>query len=431
MSSPSTGPDRAPVGTAPARWVRLPNRPAFWLVACAFGLLHIGANLPSPLYGVYRQKFDFSAGVPTLVYASYAVTLIGALLLCGSLSDSHGRKRWVITGSLLSATASLLLAAAAGVGWLFAARVLQGVAMGASGGAATAALAELAARRTSTQGTSTQGTSTQGTGTEVAEAPRGTAKASTVATIALAGGAALGPAVSGLLAEYAAAPLMLGYLSHAAVSVAVAAVLTTWRERPIGRSAAPRVQRLGVPAGLRRPFARAAATMFAIWALVGLFLSIVPSYAAELLRTGNLAVLGSFPCVLLGASCLAQLTARNAVTGNGVASGLTMLALGLGAIVLAFPAQSWWPLLAGSVLAGVGHGLGFASTMRWINDVCPPRRRGEVLSALYVPLYVGLGIPVIGVGFLAGIVPLFSAVTVFAVVIGGLALTTAVWAARH
>jgi len=41
----------------------------------------------SPLYGVYRARDQFSLFMVTVIYAVYAVGVIGALLLAGHLSD--------------------------------------------------------------------------------------------------------------------------------------------------------------------------------------------------------------------------------------------------------------------------------------------------------------------------------------------------------
>jgi hypothetical protein len=45
-----------------------------------------------------------------------------------------------------------------------------------------------------------------------------------------------------------------------------------------------------------------------------------------------------------------------------------------------------------------------------INDVAPPERHADVLSSFYVVTYIGSGLPVIGVGFLATAIGLLTAV---------------------
>ena len=50
---------------------------------------------------------------------------------------------------------------------------------------------------------------------------------------------------------------------------------------------------------------------------------------------------------------------------------------------------------------------------RKINGAAPPDRDAEMLSGFYVVTYLGTGIPVIGVGFLANALGLLRAVEIF------------------
>jgi MFS family permease len=108
-----------------------------WLVLMA------GANLATPLYAVYAQRFSFSSFVLTAVFATYAVVLVPALMVFGRMSDRFGRRPVVLAGLGLACIALVLFAAADGVAWLFAARAVQGLAVGTISGAATAALVEI------------------------------------------------------------------------------------------------------------------------------------------------------------------------------------------------------------------------------------------------------------------------------------------------
>src|SRR3954466_6031695 len=121
---------RAPATAAPAA----PSPPArrgrttgaFLVVAAALFVLIAGANLPTPLYAVYRERFGFSATVLTLVFTTYAFVLVGALVVCGQLSDRLGRRRVIVAGLAVAAVGLGVFAAAQGTAWLFAGRALQG-----------------------------------------------------------------------------------------------------------------------------------------------------------------------------------------------------------------------------------------------------------------------------------------------------------------
>ena len=58
---------------------------------------------------------------------SYTLTLASLILLAGSLSDRWGRRRVFLAGLGWFTLASVLCAAAPGIGWLIAARAVQGI----------------------------------------------------------------------------------------------------------------------------------------------------------------------------------------------------------------------------------------------------------------------------------------------------------------
>lgn len=197
------------------------------------------------------------------------------------------------------------------------------------------------------------------------------------------------------------------------------------------RDVAWKPRRPEVPDAIRRPFGYASASAFIVWAVAGLFLTLVPTYTASVLHTRNLAVEGGIVCLMIGASALVQVVLRSLSPRHAMVAGLTLLAAGLAAIVLAYPTTSTWLLLVGAVLTGLGQGLGFMGSLALVTAVAPEERRGEVNSSLYVVIYVGVGLPVLGVGFGAGLDGLFPAVLVFAVVFGVLSLSAALLLARQ
>ena len=86
---------RDPEGTAPAIGNRR-RAAAFWSVAYAYLVIMLGTTLPSPLYGLYQDRFTFDAGMLTIIFAAYAGGVLVALLLFGAVgpgwSPSGGRR---------------------------------------------------------------------------------------------------------------------------------------------------------------------------------------------------------------------------------------------------------------------------------------------------------------------------------------------------
>src|SRR4051812_35767056 len=187
------------------------RRGPFLVTAAALFVLLFDGNLPTPLYGVYRERFGFSGTELTSIFAVYMAGLIPSLMVFGQLSDQIGRRRVLIGGLSLGAVGLVLLAAAQNTAWLFAGRTAAGIALGAPAGTAAAALVEL-------------------------EPDDDNGKAALATVVAQSGGSAAGPLVSGALAEWAPAPRQLPYGVGLVLTVVVAlAVSRLPRESVSGR----------------------------------------------------------------------------------------------------------------------------------------------------------------------------------------------------
>jgi MFS family permease len=382
------------------------SRVALAIVTSAFSAMLLAANLATPLYAVWARQFGFSTAVLALIFAVYALVLIPALLTFGQLSDRLGRRVVIAIGLGLAILALTFFALATGTAWLFAARATLGVAQGMLSGAATAALAELVP----------------------AADPR---RAALLATMSQAGGSAAGVLLCGVLAQWAPAPevtpFVAGMITCALAATALAFVPETARRQ----RGALRVRRPRVPEEIRGAFARVSLTAAAVWAVVaGLFLAVMPSYAGQLvLHSQNLALMAA---LVLVSSCAAQLVVRHgAPPAQAQAAGLVLLAAGLLALVLASPAHSTALLVIGAILAGAGHGVAFLAAQDELTRIAPAQQRAEVSAAFYVCIYLGVSVPVIGIGLVAVATTLFTAVATFAAVTGAGALSLAAWQLRN
>lgn len=122
---------------------RPPSRRGFWVVAAVLGLFLAAASAPSPLYATYAARWHFGPATITVIFAVYAIALLAVLLTAGSLSDSIGRRPVILTALLVQSASMLLFVLASGVIWLYAARTLQGAAIGLATAAVAAALIDL------------------------------------------------------------------------------------------------------------------------------------------------------------------------------------------------------------------------------------------------------------------------------------------------
>ena len=364
--------------------------------------LMTGANVAAPLYAVYARELGFSSIVLTTVFAAYAVTLVGTLLVGGRLADRFGRRPVILAGLGVAALAVVVFAFADATVWLYVARGLQGVAVGLVSGPATAALVEI-------------------------DPERGTGRPALLAGMAQAGGSALGPLLGGALAQWAPAPLRTVFLVVLVGTVAAAAFAWALPEPGQTNPEPWRPQWPRVPEALRRAFARVGLTAGLVWATLALYLSVVPSYVGELLSTTNLALLGANSALACVASAVGQVVSqRRPGRRAGQAMGLCGLTAGLLLLVASAHLHALVVVLLAALVIGVSHGVALLDAQDELNAIAPEERRAEVTAAFVCCIYSLVGGAVVGVGVLGEWVRFTTAVSVVGL---GLALTAAVTAA--
>src|SRR5258708_12786458 len=71
---------------------RISPAAAFYLLASITISFLAGSSAPTSLYPVYQAQWGFSPITVTMVFAVYAIGVLGALLIAGRLSDHIGRR---------------------------------------------------------------------------------------------------------------------------------------------------------------------------------------------------------------------------------------------------------------------------------------------------------------------------------------------------
>ncbi|MGQ4403381.1 MFS transporter [Streptomyces hayashii] len=360
------------------------------LGGAVFAVCMAGTTLPTPLYGLYQDKFGFSELTVTVVYAVYAFGVIGVLLLAGNASDTVGRRTVLLWGLGCAAASAVCFLCATGLGWLYAGRLLSGLSAGLFTGAATAYVMDLAPRG-------------------------GASRATLVATAANMGGLGCGPLLAGLLAQYAPWPLYLPFAVHLALVACSAAVVArlpeTVRDRRPASSVRPR--RPALPAQVRAVFGPAATASFVGFALFGVFTSVSPAFLAESLDVRYHAVSGLVVALAFFASTGGQSAVGRIGVGRSLPLGCAALLGGLALLAGALRWESLPLVVLSAVVGGAGQGLAFRAALSAVAEASPPERRAAVISALFVVAYAGISVPVIGVGLLTGPLGLEGAGLVF------------------
>ena len=347
------------------------GRFGFWAVAFAFLVVMAFATLPSPLYGLYRERDHLSAFTITIVYAIWAASTIAALIAVPYIAERIGRR-----GVMLAAVATMIVAAGELAAWkalpgLLLGRLLTGVSVGLAAGTAITYLIELRLR---------------------ADPNASPGLAQTIGTSVNVGALGIGPLVAGCLAAWVSRPLTLPYL----VWIALGAVALA------GLAAAPET---GAPAAARSPFsvrlpAPAGAATLAAFAANGLFAGLSGLLLVTTFHHASHALAGATLFIVFTAGVLAQLlTARlraPRVFALGTISMLVGLVLLVTAVRLSTPSLALFLVSGG--LIGAGAGAVFKGTTGLVLAGTAPEDRVAMTAELLIALFVGLSVPVIGAG---------------------------------
>ncbi|GGL11327.1 putative multi-drug efflux transporter [Sphaerisporangium melleum] len=374
------------------------HRRGFWVIAAAFATSMAFSTVPTPLWTIYQRVDGFSTFMVTVAFTAYAAGVLVSLFLAGHISDVLGRRRVLLPAVLLEAVSAVVFLTSTSLGPVIAARVLSGLGVGMITATATAYLAELHA---------------------AARPGGGRARPELVAIAANLGGFAVGPLVSGALAEYAPAPLRTPYLIFLVLLLAAAAGVAFVPEtvRAPDVPAPYRPQRISVPDEHRPAFFASAAASLAAFAVLGLFTSLAPGFVAGTLHHPSRALAGLVTFLVFGAAAGTQVLLRGVTVRGQLRTGLILMGAGLAAVSAAVWLPSLPLFLAGGMAAGAGAGVLFKGSVSRVAGMAAPGRRGEALAGLFLVAYLGLAVPVLGLGVATRFVPDRVALLGFAAVL--------------
>ena len=352
---------------------------AFWVVAAAFCINLAFSAVPTPLYVVYQQRDHFSDLMVTVVYAVYAVGVIGSLFMAGHISDWVGRRRVLVPAIGVNVLSALIFVLAPSVPGLIIARIISGVSVGMTTSTASAFLTEL---------------HLGAGGSASARRPQ------VVATAVNLGGIGIGPLGAGLLAQFVPSPLMVPYVVFGGLLILLAlatALAPETADLPDPRPAW-RPQRVAIPAHARPTFFAAAAAGAGAFAVYGVFNSLMPGFLAGTVHESSYAVAGAVAFAAFAAGSLAQI----ALGTGGVTATLRLSIPVVFAGLALFAVGMWLPSLpvfvVGGVITGAGAGLVVRGSLVAAAGTAPPESRAEVLAGYFLGAYVGLSVPVIALG---------------------------------
>lgn len=371
----------------PTTEARIAKRYALPFHAIVLGTFLAASSAPTPLYRYYQETYALSPIVTTAVFAVYALALLAALLVAGSLSDHLGRRPVIFGAILLELAAMLLFVVSDGAGHLIAARIVQGIATGIAASSLGAALIDV-----------------------------DRARGQLVNSLAPLLGMAMGALGTSILVQYAPHPLHLVYAILGAVFVVQAVVLWLTAEtgsRRIGalHSLWPRVV---VPPQVRRTLIAVTPSNVAMWMLGGFYLSLVPSLVAVATGMRTPLIGGAMVTALMLSGALAIALRRTLAASSNLTVGTIAMTTGLGIVLAGTHGGSVPTLIGGTLVSGAGFGTGFLGALGLIIPLARPDERAELLAAYYLQSYLAFSLPALLAGYLVRQIGYASTADVYA-----------------
>ena len=346
------------------------NAAAWWRVAPVVFALAWGGNQFSPLLLLYRQQEGYSQVQVDLLFAAYVVGIVPGFLICGPLSDRFGRKPVLLVGALLGLVASVVLGLGAGsIPLLTAGRLVSGMSVAAAMVVGSSWIKELSG------------------GLPAAVAARR-------AALTLTAGFGLGPAVSGVIAQWGPAPTELPYAIHLLLTVGCVVVLLGATET---RTAGPLHLRL--PRGVRGRFLGVVVPAAPwVFGCASVAFAVVPAALVDRLGAGAIGYATLLAVVALACGAGVQPFAARigaATGGRQLAVGLAVALVGvLGAALVAATQQPWLGVPVAAVL-GAGYGVCLVSGLTEVQRMAPPAELAGLTAVYYSATYLGFAFPVV------------------------------------
>lgn len=376
---------------------------AWWRAGFAVAAVGWGANQFAPLLLMYHSVLGLSSTTVEATFGLYAMGLIPGLLVGGPISDQYGRRRVMLPALASSVLGSLvLILGGIAPGWLFAGRLVAGVASGAAFSTGAAWVKELSA----------------GAGGAGAGARR--------ATVAMTAGFAAGPFVAGILAQWAPAPTLVPYLPHLALTIAaIPLVLAT----PETRSRA-RQRRAWIP-NLRDHRFRGVVVPLAPWVFgsASIALAYLPALVEDRLG-GNALVYSAFVAMLTAlAGILVQPLARRADhpgTPRLIATSMAIVVAGLLVAALATALARPALVVLAAVVLGAGYGCCQVCGLLEVQRLARPDDLAGLTAVYQAVSYLGFALP-----YVLAAAQVAVPGSVLLLVVAGLAVLTMVWTTRR
>ncbi|MGP3534258.1 hypothetical protein ACTU3I_05635 [Microbacterium sp. RD1] len=384
---------------APARRVRSVGM----LVVATFAIVMMLPSLPNPLMPLYVARYDLSPLAQAAVYATYLAAFVIVMLILSTRTLPVRTLTALLFVGIVVGIAADLASAPAGSLFapMFAGRVLTGV----SGGLATAAASALAL---------------------ILLGVRARTMVGTGAVL----GSLLGNLAAGVVGTVLPLPTVSTYLLHAVILTAALVVLAV-ALRPALRAVPPPVVRTetdapGSPITRRH---RLAGYLLGggAWAIAGMLVSLLPS-ALGTAGTVSPLLAAVPPCVMFAVAFLAQRAVQPVMRSLRAWHLFPAMVVGFVLLAAGLRTDSWPLILASVVVLGAAEGPAYSLGLATVTYGLPPGRHARITSGYSAIAYVSCALGSLGVGAMASVVGMPTALLLTAgcfVVLGAVAIVSA------
>lgn len=324
------------------------------------------------------------------------------MLFLGRLSDHLGRRPLIAVALAATIAAVLLFLFAQNVGWLYVARILQGIGAGIATTTISATLIDL---------------QREGSG-------HGPLISTFVPSFAMAVGAL---AAAGLV-EFGPDPTHLIWIILLVLFVLAALVLIALPEPVERRPGAARSLRpsIGVAKEHAGSFLAAVPGLVAVWALGAFYLSLGPGLVASITGSDSLLLGGLVIFLLTGLGALASLLFRTLPARAIERTGMIALLAGTILTLIAVATSASALFFVATGIAGIGWGTAYLGLFRSLVALAAPTERAGMVSAIYTVAYLAMSVPAVIAGLAATAWGLVPTALVYIAVIAVLAAVTTV-----
>jgi MFS family permease len=333
------------------------------------------SNLPTPLYTYWQQSIGFGESKITIIFVSYIVGLILALLIAGQLSVVYGHKPMLIIAIITALSACLLFGVASSVFILIISRFLSGLAIGiiVSVGMSAVML--------------------QGIG-------KLNRLASLAASTAMVIGAGSGPLLSGLLVEVLFQPVVPIFLLEFLIlctTIPIILNLPTKENQGVKEKWSLRLPTiskhhiLGLSFGIAIFAPGITSTSF--------MLSLSPSLLNEVLGISSAFIAGLTVCIMFLFATGIQFFVNRQSLKTIFLLGAGAILFSMVSIVLGVHFSNIVFIFAAGIFAGMGQGLGQLGGLTYINHNISAEKRAEANALLNIGGYVPAALLPVSTGY--------------------------------